>query len=87
LFLVMGALLAVVGALCNVSTISLLRLSDRLSKLSTLTRAAVMASIVGLVGWFAPALVGGGDELTQATNNPCTDLAPTPASAGRGMAV
>ena len=66
LFLVLGALLGGVGALCNAATIDLLRLSDRLSKISSINRAAIIGATVGLVSWFAPKLVGGGDDLTQA---------------------
>jgi CIC family chloride channel protein len=34
--------------------------------LSPINRAAIIGATVGLVAWFAPALVGGGDNLTQA---------------------
>jgi len=46
--------------------VGLLRLSDRLSSISSINRAAIIGATVGLVAWFAPALVGGGDNLTQA---------------------
>jgi chloride channel protein, CIC family len=65
-FLVLGALLGAVGALFNAATVGLLRLSDRISRISSITRAAIIGATVGLVAWFAPALVGGGDNLTQA---------------------
>jgi len=65
-FLALGALMGVVGALYNAATVGLLRFADRLPKLSSINRAAIIGAAVGLVAWFAPALVGGGDNLTQA---------------------
>jgi chloride channel protein, CIC family len=65
-FLVLGALLGALGALFNAATVGLLRLADRLPNLSSINRATIIGAIVGLVAWFAPTLVGGGDNLTQA---------------------
>jgi CIC family chloride channel protein len=65
-FLALGALLGAVGALYNAATIGLLRLADRLPKLSSINRAAIIGATVGFVAWFAPAAVGGGEALTQA---------------------
>src|SRR5664279_128332 len=66
LFVVLGALLGVVGAIYNAVTVGLIRLTDRLSTLSSITRAAIIGSTVGLAAWFVPTMVGGGDALTQA---------------------
>jgi CIC family chloride channel protein len=65
-FLVLGGALGVVGALYNSTIIGLLRACDRLFRASTLLRAALIGGTVGLIAWFAPTLVGGGDNLTQA---------------------
>jgi len=65
-FLALGAVLGAAGALYNAANVGLLRLSDRLSSISSINRAAIIGATVGLVAWFAPALVGGGDNLTQA---------------------
>ncbi|HZD49118.1 MAG TPA: ClC family H(+)/Cl(-) exchange transporter [Silvibacterium sp.] len=65
-FLALGALLGAVGALYNAATVGLLRFGDRLRKLSSINRAAMIGATVGLVAWFAPATVGGGEALTQA---------------------
>jgi chloride channel protein, CIC family len=65
-FLALGALLGAAGALYNAATVGLLRLADRLPKLSSVNRAAIIGATVGLVAWFAPQLVGGGEVLTQA---------------------
>jgi len=47
-------------------TIALLEFCDHLTKYSSVQRAAFIGAVVGLTAWFAPALVGGGDVLTQA---------------------
>jgi CIC family chloride channel protein len=64
-FLVLGALLGAAGALYNAATVGLLGLTDRLSGVSSVNRAAIIGATIGLVAWFAPSLVGGGDTLTQ----------------------
>jgi chloride channel protein, CIC family len=65
-FLVLGVLLGAGGVLYNSAIIGLLRLCDRLVRMSSVLRAALIGAVVGLVAWFAPAMVGGGDTLTQA---------------------
>jgi chloride channel protein, CIC family len=65
-FLVLGAMLGFVGAVYNVCTVSLLRYADRLPRLSSINRAAIIGATVGLAAWFAPSMVGGGETLTQA---------------------
>jgi CIC family chloride channel protein len=64
-FLTLGAFLGAVGALYNSLILALLRLSDRLAAISSVTRAAFIGAVVGLTAWFAPSLVGSGDALTQ----------------------
>jgi chloride channel protein, CIC family len=65
-FLALGALLGAAGALYNAATVGLLYLSDRLSGISSVGRAALIGATVGLIAWFAPSLVGGGETLSQA---------------------
>jgi chloride channel protein, CIC family len=65
-FAVLGMLIGVVGALYNRIIILLLRISDRSVKLNSVQRAAVIGAVIGILAWFAPTLVGGGDNLTQA---------------------
>jgi chloride channel protein, CIC family len=65
-FMVLGAMLGVLGALYNAAIMGVLRFADRLPKLSSVNRAAIIGATVGLVAWFAPAIVGGGETLTQA---------------------
>jgi len=68
-FLALGALLGAVGALYNLTVAGLLHFADRLDRfphLSSTSRAAIIGAMVGLAAWFAPAVVGGGNMLTQA---------------------
>lgn len=64
-FLVLGGMLGAVGALYNSTIIGLLRVCDRPVRITPLQRAALIGATIGLTAWFAPAMVGGGDNLTQ----------------------
>jgi CIC family chloride channel protein len=64
-FLILGGMLGAVGALYNSTIIGLLRACDRLIRKPTLFRAALIGATIGLIAWFAPPMVGGGDNLTQ----------------------
>lgn len=64
-FLLLGTLLGAAGALYNTTIVALLRLADRFSTRSSVFRAAVIGAVVGVIGWFAPSIIGGGDNLTQ----------------------
>ena len=64
--LALGALLGALGSLYNIATVGLLRFADRFPNFSSINRAAIIGASVGLVTWFAPATVGGGNTLTQA---------------------
>ena len=65
-FLALGAVMGVCGAVYNVIIMRLLRISDKMMRLTSLQRAAIIGAVVGLVAWFVPAIVGGGDTITQA---------------------
>jgi CIC family chloride channel protein len=65
LFLLLGGLLGAAGAAYNRLTLWLLDLSEKFSWYPAVLRAAIIGGVVGLVAFFAPALVGGGDTLTQ----------------------
>ncbi len=65
-FLVLGGLLGVTGAIYNGVIMGLLRISDKISNVSSLQRAAIIGAVVGVMAWFVPAMVGGGNTLTQA---------------------
>ena len=64
-FLLLGGVLGAAGAAYNALSLRLLDLTEKLSKYPALARAAFIGAIVGLVAFFAPALVGSGDTLTQ----------------------
>jgi chloride channel protein, CIC family len=64
-FLLLGALLGVIGAVYNRVIVALLRLMQKFSRLTSVQRAACIGATIGLVAWFEPRLVGGGDNLTQ----------------------
>lgn len=65
-FFALGALLGAAGAFYNFITIWLLGFCDRLTRFSSVQRAAFIGATVGVVAWFTPALVGGGESVTQA---------------------
>jgi CIC family chloride channel protein len=64
-FLLLGALLGIVGAGYNRIIVRLLRLSGNLARLNSVQWAMLIGASIGLIAWFSPALVGGGDNLTQ----------------------
>jgi CIC family chloride channel protein len=64
-FLLLGGVLGVVGAAYNLISLRLLDLTEKLWKSPALVKAAFIGAVVGVVAYFAPALVGGGDALTQ----------------------
>jgi len=64
MFVVLGLLAGLVGVAYNRSLLGALALFARLRAHPPL-RAAVVGAGVGAIAWFGPALVGGGDTLTQ----------------------
>jgi len=64
-YLAMGGLLGAVGAGYNRLSTWLLDLTERFARYPAVARSAVIAAVVGLVAYFSPAIVGGGDNLTQ----------------------
>jgi len=65
LFMVLGAVAGVVAVTYNRSVLGALALADAASWLPVEGRAALIGAIIGAVAWFAPGLVGGGDDITQ----------------------
>jgi CIC family chloride channel protein len=63
--LVLGALLGALGVAYNRFVVRLLDLADAWPKVPPEAKAAVIGAAVGLLLWFEPLLVGGGDELNQ----------------------
>lgn len=65
--IVCGIVMGFVGVVYNRMILAALRLSVSFDKLRGGLRAAAIGALIGLIGWFAPSLVGGGDMLTQRT--------------------
>jgi CIC family chloride channel protein len=64
-FLWLGGLLGIVGAAYNLISLRLLDLTEKFARYPAVARAALIGAVVGFVAYFAPALVGSGDTLTQ----------------------
>ena len=65
LFVGLGAVAGLAGNLYNGALLGTLATMDRLSRWPIEIRAAVIGAAVGALGFFAPALIGGGDDITQ----------------------
>jgi CIC family chloride channel protein len=65
--IVCGIVMGFVGVVYSRTILAGLRLSRSFDKLRGGPRAAAIGALIGLIGWFAPSLVGGGDVLTQQT--------------------
>ena len=65
LYVGLGAVAGVAASLYNRTILGALRLTDRISRVPVEIRAAVVGAAIGISGWFFPALIGGGDEITQ----------------------
>lgn len=65
--IVCGIVMGFVGVVYSRMILAALRWSLSFDKLRGGLRAAAIGAVIGLIGWFAPSLVGGGDVLTQQT--------------------
>jgi len=63
--IVLGAVAGVAGTLYNLTLLRTLAAADRLGRWPVEARAAMIGAAVGALAWFLPALVGGGDDITQ----------------------
>jgi CIC family chloride channel protein len=66
LYLVLGVVCGVLGGWYARAILGALALADRFDSIRVEWRAAVVGAVVGLIAWYAPGLVGGGDNLTRA---------------------
>jgi CIC family chloride channel protein len=64
-FLALGAALGLIGSFYNTLTMGFLTATDRLRRVNSVARAAAIGALIGLIGWIAPSLVGGGEGWTQ----------------------
>ena len=65
LFAALGVVAGLAGTLYNSALLQTLSAMDWLSRWPIEFRAAVIGAAVGALGFFAPALIGGGDDITQ----------------------
>jgi chloride channel protein, CIC family len=67
LHLALGVLAGLLAVAYNKTILGTLAVTDRLRHWSVELRAFLIGAIVGLIGWFGPSLVGGGDAITERT--------------------
>ena len=65
LYFGLGAIAGCVAIAYNRTLLAAIALSDRFNYLPAELRAGMIGAIVGLLAWYAPELVGGGDLLAQ----------------------
>lgn len=65
LFFLLGAVAGLAGIAYNHAILGAIAAADKLRRWPVELRAAFIGAIVGLLAWFAPGLVGGGDPITQ----------------------
>src|SRR5271156_4268873 len=65
LFFVLGAAAGLAGIAYNHAILGAIAVADGLRRWPVELRAAVIGAAVGILAWFAPELVGGGDPITQ----------------------
>jgi CIC family chloride channel protein len=66
-YLLLGLLAGLLGVLFNLSLMSSMHLSDRAANWPRGLKGAIVGAAAGLLGWFLPTLIGGGDQLAQST--------------------
>ena len=64
-YLALGLVAGLIGVVYNRALLGALRATGRLEWFPVEYRAAAIGAMVGLLAWFAPAMVGGGDTITQ----------------------
>jgi CIC family chloride channel protein len=65
LYYLLGAIAGLLAVAYNRVLLMTMAIADRLSKLPPELRAGLVGMAVGLLAWFAPNMVGGGDPITQ----------------------
>jgi chloride channel protein, CIC family len=65
LYFVLGAIAGIFGVFYNRALLGTIAAADRLDRWPVPLRAALIGAAVGMLAWFAPTLVGGGDAITQ----------------------
>jgi CIC family chloride channel protein len=65
LFVALGAVAGLAATLYNSTLLGAVQMAERLGRWSTELQAGVIGGTLGMLAWFAPGLVGGGDQITQ----------------------
>ena len=65
LYIVLGGLAGLLAAFYNRTLLAAISIADRLDRWPVELQAGVIGAAVGILAWFAPGLVGGGDDITQ----------------------
>ncbi len=66
LYLALGVVAGVAASLYNRAILGMIALAARLDiRWPVEIQAAAIGALVGIAGWFAPGLIGGGDDITQ----------------------
>jgi CIC family chloride channel protein len=67
LYFVLGAIAGFFAILFNRALLGAIAAAERLNRWPVELRAALIGAAVGMLGWIAPGLIGGGDAITQRT--------------------
>jgi CIC family chloride channel protein len=78
LYFVLGAIAGLVAILYNRALLATIAAANRLGRWPVPLRAALIGAAIGILAWFAPGLVGGGDAITQRTLSGADALAIVP---------
>ncbi len=64
-FAIFGVIVGFLGALYNRTVVWFLRAFAAIKRVPLLVKAGIVGAFIGAIAWFAPELVGGGDNITQ----------------------
>jgi CIC family chloride channel protein len=67
LFVALGVVAGLAAIIYNYTLLGAVSVAERLDRWPVELQAAVIGAAVGALAWFAPGLVGGGDQITQRT--------------------
>lgn len=78
LFFALGGLAGLLAVVYNGALLAVLAAAGKARRLPVEIRAGLIGALVGILAWFVPAWVGGGDAITQRTLNGTETLALVP---------